>query len=319
MVTKKLNKPDHFYICSICSYNTCNKYDYSKHLTTAKHKKKQMDVQEIMKLPNMVNVENILIKKNYAFKPHGCECGKTYKYNSGLYKHKRTCVVLNTNFVSEPIGSDVVVELLKQNQEFKELLVEQNKMILESQSRLLELSNKQMTITNSNNNNTTNNKFNLNFFLNEQCKNAINLPDFVNSLKLTLTDLERVGQLGYAEGISRIFVKGLKEMDVFKRPIHCSDIKRETLYVRDKDAWEKENEEKEKIKVAIRKIAHNNIKQITQWAEEKPEHKKTDTPEYNEWTQLVYQSVGGGKSEDQNYQKIIKNVVYATLIDKNEN
>lgn len=287
------------YVCEICKYKTSNRNDYNRHLSTVKHINTQNKATKDT-TPSS-NIQLVVAEECLEIKQYTCECGNNYKYHSGLYKHKKTCNNVSNN--------DLVMNLIKQNEEFKQLMIEQNKTILE-------LSKNQMTVTNSNNNNTTNNKFNLNFFLNEQCKNAINLPDFVNSLKLTISDLEKVGQLGYAEGISRIFVRGLKEMDVFKRPIHCSDAKRETLYVRDKDAWEKEDEEKDKIKVAIRKIAHNNFKQITQWTDEKPEYKKSDTPEYNEWVQIMHQSSGGGNGHEKNYQRIIKNVATATTIEK---
>lgn len=312
MANEKSQKSLVIHNCQSCNYNTSKQCDFIKHLSTAKHKR-------------LINAT--LANEKISIKNYSCECGKSYKHQSSLCKHKNTCseiqqihyvikeqeiaIVTNDSRITELENQIKTLMIEKQelkqlmNDDFKQLMLEQNKVIMDLASKV-------------GNNNTTNsnNKFNLNFFLNEQCKNAINLPDFVNSLKLTLTDLEKVGQLGYAEGISRIFVRGLKEMDVFKRPIHCSDAKRETLYVRDKDAWEKENEENDKIKIAIRKVAHNNFKQLSQWTETKPGHKKLDTSEYNEWLQLMYQSVGGGKGEDQNYQKIIKNVASVTIIDK---
>jgi hypothetical protein len=311
----RLYKRKTLYVCEKCKIETANKYDYTKHLNTQKHKKNSENGSNTNLFPNNQQVET----NNQCVCEGGNGCRYHYGINSNTNSH---CTSTNSN--NDINQRELIASLMQQNQEFKQLMTEQNQLIIEhyqmmkeQNQKIIELSKNQMTMTNShNNNNTTNNKFNLNFFLNEQCKNAINLPDFVNSLKLTIADLERVGQLGYADGISRIFVRGLKDMDVFKRPIHCSDAKRETFYVRDKDIWEKEDEEKNKIKVAIRKIAHNNFKQLSQWAEEKPEHKKSDTKEYNEWVQIMHQSAGGGNGEDKNYQKIIKNVIHATTIEK---
>ena len=142
--------------------------------------------------------------------------------------------------------------------------------------------------------------------------------DFINTLQLQLSDLENVGKLGYTEGISKIFIKGLQDLDVFKRPIHCSDLKRETLYVKDKDAWEKENTENNKIKVAIKHIAHKNIKQITNWVDENPGSNDYETKKHLEYVQIVSESMGALTKDDdiKNYNKIIKNVAQTITIDK---
>jgi hypothetical protein len=179
---------------------------------------------------------------------------------------------------------------------------------------------KSITMNNSNNttNNTTNNKFNLNFFLNEQCKDALNIMDFVNSLTLKLTDLENVGKLGYTEGITKIFINGLKQLDVFKRPIHCSDLKREILYIKDDNTWEKENVEKEKIKKAIKTISHNNIKQIPEWQKEYPQSTDITTKKHDQYMKIVGESMGGFTTEENEkyYNKIIKNVAKEVIIEK---
>jgi len=154
--------------------------------------------------------------------------------------------------------------------------------------------------------------------LNEQCKDALNIIDFVNSLKVSLTDLEAVGKLGYTEGISRIFIRGLKELDIFKRPIHCSDLKREAMYVKDKDTWEKENEKKHRLKLAINYIAHQNIVQIPIWIEKNPDAMDYETKKHTEYMRLITESMGGSTDEEseKNYNKIIKNVAKEVLIDK---
>jgi hypothetical protein len=225
---------------------------------------------------------------------------------SGLWKHKKICQNKKQD----------ILTIFKQNQEFKDLIIEQNKQILEQNKQLFELvKEKQITV---NSNHTTNN-FNLQIFLNEKCKDALNIMDFVSSLKLQLTDLESMGKLGYSEGISKIFIRGLKELDIFKRPIHCSDVKRDTLYIKDKDAWEKENENKDKMKLAIDYIANENIKQISTWVVENPQANDYESKKHSEYIKILGESMGGGYEEDtikKNYQKIIKNVAKEVVIDK---
>jgi len=191
-------------------------------------------------------------------------------------------------------------------------------MLIEQNTKIMELAKEGKYITN-NNNTTNNNNFNLNFFLNEQCKDALNIMDFINQLQLNTTDLDMVGRLGYSEGISKLFIRGLKELDVFKRPIHCSDLKREVLYVKDKDSWEKDNEEKNKMKTAIKYIAAKNFKQINEWRAKNPESDDYDSQRHMDYHQIVIHSMGGStKEEDEkHYNKIIKNVAQEVTIDKN--
>jgi hypothetical protein len=201
------------------------------------------------------------------------------------------------------ISNDVILELVKQNQEFQKLIVEQNQ-------KILELSKNSSITTN----NTTNNKFNLQFFLNEKCKDAINLMDFVNDLQIKITDLENVGRLGYCEGISKIFINGLQQLDVSKRPIHCSDSKREVLYIKDQNTWEKENEENKKIKKAIHHISHKNIQQIQKWTESHPHYKESDSKQNDQYLQILCESMGS--VEPSNLEKVIRNIAKEVVIDK---
>jgi hypothetical protein len=251
-----------------------------------------------------------------AEKLHMCLCGKSYKYSQGLSKHKITCSSKNNQeemtqvTTTDPSSgqieklTDLVCTMVKQNQEL--------------QKQVIELSKEKSIISNSNNTTTNNNKFNLSFFLNEQCKDAMNIMDFVKSLTLQLSDLERVGQVGYAEGISKVFVNGLKDLDVFKRPIHCSDLKRETLYVKDKGIWEKENEENTKIKTAIKHIAHKNVQQISDWQQENPQYTDPESTVNEEYMKIVNHSMGGftEQEDETNYNRIIKNVAKEVIIQK---
>ena len=191
----------------------------------------------------------------------------------------------------------------------------------QTQKQILELCKEKNIInntnTNTNCNNNTNN-FNLQFFLNEQCKDALNIEDFINQLQIKTSDLDMVGRVGYTEGISKIFVRGLKELDVFKRPLHCSDLKREVLYVKDKDAWEKDSDEKKKMKNAIKFIAAKNFNQLTDWIEDNPEYNDYDSKKHKEYHNIILKASGGATPEEDesNYNKIIRNVARESVIDK---
>ena len=304
-VTKKPQKTPK-YFCNICDFSSCNKKDYDKHMLTIKHKKRTL----VTKNEDLVT-DFTQKTPNHYFK---CEsCNKEYISRNGLWKHRQKCLEkknTTTTVSFEQPNQNVMIELLKQNQEFKELIIEQNKHIMELAGKVGN------TINNTTNNNTNN--FNLQFFLNEKCKDALNIMDFINQLQVKLTDLDMVGRIGYTEGISKIFIRGLKELDVFKRPVHCSDLKRETLYVKDQDSWEKDNDDKKKMKTAIKFIAAKNLKQLTEWKEENPESEDYDSKKHMEYHNIIINATGGSTSEedDKNFNKIIKNVAKESLIDK---
>jgi hypothetical protein len=243
-----------------------------------------------------------------------CECGKEYSCRQNLYRHKQKCVEMkehNTDkhIISQPVDSTVIVELLKQNKELHEMVIE-----------LAKNTNTNTTTTNNTiTNNTTNNKFNLNVFLNETCKDAINLNDFIQSIELTINDFINTGEVGYVKGISTIMVDRIRDMDPHVRPIHCTDLKRETVYVKDSDKWEKEDEQKTHLRKAIRIVADKNKDQVYPWREENPNYDILDTPECNKFFEYTKASLGGyGKEEDQRFEnKIINNILKETVVDKN--
>jgi hypothetical protein len=204
------------------------------------------------------------------------------------------------------LSSDLLVELIRQNKELQNVLVEQN-------NKIIEMSKPQFVI-----NNTTNNQFNLHVFLNEQCKDALNIMDFVNSLQLQVKDFEATGRLGFVEGISRIIVNGLKQIDVHKRPIHCTDVKRETLYIKDQDLWEKANPDKNKLKRAVNIVAQKNLNQLPKWQEENPQCVDINAKENEEYLHLSLAALGGRTpEEDAKYMdKIVRNVLKEVVIDK---
>jgi hypothetical protein len=297
---KKVQKVPQKYLCEYCDYSTCRKSQYDRHLLTPKHENGKNGNEKVQKVPHCF----------------ACECGREYKHMSGLSRHKKLCI---KNEEVEP-PNNVMLELIKQNQEFKDLIVEQNKHIVELAGKVggNTINN---TTNNNTTNNTTNNSFNLQFFLNEQCKDALNIMDFINQLQLKIADLDMVGRVGYAEGISKLFIRGLKELDIFKRPVHCSDLKRETLYVKDKDSWEKDNENKNKMKTAIKFIAAKNFKQINEWKEENPASDDTDSKKHMEYHNIVINSMGGSNEceDESNYNKIIRSVAKEVTIDKEQN
>ena len=210
-----------------------------------------------------------------------------------------------------------MVELLKQNQEFKEMIVEQNKKMSEQQDTIMELS-KVSTVYNTTNNTTNNNRFNLNVFLNETCKDAMNLNDFIQSIELNINDFINTGEVGYVKGISNIMVERIRDMEPHIRPIHCTDLKRETVYVKDSDKWAKEDENKTHIRKAVRIVADKNQAQVHPWIKENPNYEILDTPECDKYFEYTKASLGGyGKEEDMKFEnKIINNILKETVIDK---
>ena len=205
---------------------------------------------------------------------------------------------------------EIITDLLRQNKELHEQVIEMSK-----EPKIIN------NITNnniSNSNNTTNNQFNLNVFLNEECKNALNIMDFVRSLNLTVQDIEETGRLGYVGGMTRIFVNALKDMDVKMRPIHCTDIKRETVYVKDQDTWEKDNSDKNKLKTALKQVARKNLQMLPEWQEQNPDFRILDTPENQQYMQISLSSLGAYSDEESQKQedKILKNVLKEVVIDK---
>lgn len=239
---------------------------------------------------------------------YACEnCEKTFKDRSGLWRHKKKCHNNTTIDGIDVRDKDaLVLHLLKQNGEL--------------QNKIIELS-ANSTITNNNSYNTTNNinkSFNLNFFLNETCKNAMNITDFVSSIKVNLDDLEHTGRQGYIEGISSIIIKNLNNIEQNMRPLHCSDFKREVLYIKDNDSWLKETDNKPILTNAIKTIANENIKQINKWKDNYPDCTKSDSKKNDLYLKIVSNSMNGLTKEEgeKNINKIITNVAKNVIIDK---
>ena len=298
--------------CYICDFHSSNKKDYKRHIETEKHISNVYQSEAINFTPNY---PNLAIK-------YSCICGKIYKDNSGLWRHKKKCVNelnnLKNQLENEEKQQQQLVEyLLKENSEFKQLMIEQNKHMLEQNKHVIELA-KNAGNNNTNSHNTTNNNFNLQIFLNKTCKDAMNIMDFVSQLQVGTKDLEETGRLGFAEGISKIFINGLKQINVNDRPIHCSDSKREILYIKSNNEWNKETENKVILTNALKHVAHKNMKQISEWTKEHPEFNDPDSKENDRYLQIVSESMSGSTKEEtnKNYNKIIKNIVKETVIEK---
>jgi len=303
--SKKSPKISNFFSCLICDYTTCKKPDYEKHLSTDKHKNRTNDSKM---------VENDSKKSQKNEKLFECQCGKVYKYDSGYYRHKKVCSEIKTE-VNQEINNedlsdkDLILLLLKQHTK----LVEQN-------SELLEVIKNGTNNTNYSHNTTNshNKSFNLQFFLNETCKDAMNIMDFVDSIKLQLSDLEKVGEIGYVDGISNIIVKNLNALEVEKRPVHCTDKKREVLYIKDEDKWEKEDDEKKKIRKAIKRVASKNQRLIPKFKEIHPDCIKAASKFSDQYNKMIIESMGGSGDNDlEKEDKIIKNISKNVIIDKN--
>jgi hypothetical protein len=309
--TKKMPKNAKFFNCDICDFRCCKQSNYTAHVSTSKH-------QNGMKRYKMIQNDTKKMPKN-AVETFTCECGKSYKYHSGLWRHQSQskCYVSSANNINdEPINesdsnvlANLVLEVVKQNKD----LTSQNQDLT---NKLFEIC-KNGTNNTMINNNSNNKTFNLNVFLNEQCKDAMNIMDFVESVKIQLSDLESVGKLGFIEGISSIIVKNLKAMDIHKRPVHCSDSKREIMYIKDEDKWEKENDDKNKLRKAIKHIAQKNSKMIPEFKSKYPDCIYSDSIKSDQYNKLVIEAMGGkGNNDSEKEDKIIKKLAKEILIDK---
>ena len=270
-------------------------------------------------------------------------CDRCFKTSSGLWKHEKKCkhkeetpddnseqtythtptptpththAQLQEETENFSSMKSIFHHMLVENKELRELLVEQSKQSYEIQQKMIEIASEGKVINNSN---TINNKFNLNFFLNEQCKNAMNLTEFLNTIEVQVEDVTNMGRLGFAEGISRIFMKALNNLDVYERPIHCSDIKREMMYIKDNGIWEKDSNMKDHMKRAIKCISFKNIRKLADWRDANPGWSVLHSQLEEDYLHITSESMGGSSSEEdvKLYNKIIRKVANEVMIDKN--
>jgi hypothetical protein len=327
-----MNDINTLFHCVCCEYTTTRKSDYTKHLSTRKHQKYENknklieNITSINKLTSLVETDEMLINEselesvifddldNSRHEELFCFCGRNYSSRQSLHKHQKKCkrkhIDNNLNFIN--VNEGIIIELIKDNRELKELLIEQNKTIQEI------VKNNNLWVSNNITNNSNNKTFNLNFFLNEECKNAINIRDFINSIEFELEDLEETGRVGFVEGISKVVIKNLTDLDINLRPIHCGDIKREILYIKNNDKWEKDDKSKKLIKCAIQEIANKNIKKISDWIKCHPDCQNSESTQNTKYLNIVLNSMSGSTIEEQqsNYDKIITRVAREIAIRK---
>ena len=302
MVTQSCEKVAHKFCCDICDYNTSKKSSYDKHLITSRH----------LKLTLANGVGDAFVAKNQYI----CNiCNKNYNSRNGLWKHKKKCISDNVSESESdsdsesgsekvPSDKDLIMMLIKENSEFKTMMIK----VLENGTN---------NTSNSHNTNSNNKSFNLQFFLNETCKNAMNITEFVDSLQLQMSDLENVGEAGYIEGISSIIIKKLNTLDITERPIHCTDKKRETMYIKDENKWEKEDEKKTKMHKLVTKVANKNINMISEFQKLHPEWKKCSSKYADQHNKIVIESMGGkGDNEYEKQEKIIKKIAKEVFVEK---
>jgi len=299
----KTSKNIKYFNCEVCDFSCCKKGDWNRHISRPKH-------------INLTASNNIVTEKT-SFNKNICDiCNKEYKSRNGLWNHKKKCnkeVNLNTQ-QSNMITTELVLELIKDNKELKQIILEQNNTI----NNLVKNGTNQITNNNTNTNCMNNNKtFNLHLFLNETCKDAMNIMDFVDSIKLQLSDLEKVGEVGYTQGISNIITTNLKALDVTQRPVHCTDKKRETMYIKDEDKWEKEDDNKTKLRKVIQKVANKNIRLLPQFREKNPDYNNSSSRLSDKYDKMVIEVMGGGGNNDlEKEDKIIHNISNCVVIDK---
>jgi hypothetical protein len=304
--------------CDLCDFICFKLSDWKRHILRPKHIKRQNDDKNVIiceeKTPKNADC-NI------------CKCGNIYKNYSSLWRHKKTCnQVINLEKEEENIilekeekdnSKDALIEyLINENKEFKNLILEVCKNLPGNN-----ISNNNCNNINTNTNNSNNKTFNLQFFLNETCKDAMNMSEFINSLTLQLSDLESVGKLGFVDGISNIIIKNLKALDVEKRPVHCCDAKRETMYIKDHDKWEKEDNELKQMRELVRYVRDKNISMVNTWRDMYPECVKSDSKKTTQYNQIYMEAFGGETggekgTKNEKEEKIISRIAKSVVIEK---
>ena len=281
------------YHCDKCEYICSKKYNWFRHLSSNKHKMPLSDNLGEQKSEN----EQVEYFCN--------NCDKKYKSRNGLWVHKKKCV-------------SPEIEAQKHNLELQKQNLELHKQILEI-CKNLQPGSINNSHNNNNNNHSNNKTFNLHFFLNETCKNAMNISEFIENISLQLSDLENMGKLGYVEGVSKIIIKNLNALEVTQRPLHCTDKKRDTVYVKDEDEWQKEEEDKKHIREVISNVVSKNMKLLPEYENKYPECMNPESKKSDEYNKIIMESMGGGMDVvDKNKEKIIKKVSKSVVIEKEE-
>lgn len=308
--------------CELCGYFTSVKYDWKRHINSKKH---------IRNIGSSEENDESLVDNAYTCVVCSLQFPKKYNYTKHLSskKHLFQCGnklhLVNSGVAKKQLELEEKKLILKFEETKLAMELEEKKLLLE-EKRLTTLSNNTtinhiqninttntMNVDNTVNNNSNNTNFNLNIFLNEDCKDALNITDFINSISLTIADLEQTTRLGYTEGITKIIVDRIKEIGVNKRPYHCTDLKREIVYIKDEDLWEKEQNDKPRMKKMISNIIHKNIEQLTDWKDAHPGCMDLSDPKGEEYLQMMIEA-NGGSDRNRKEDKILKNVIQVANI-----
>ena len=323
MTTKNKTISAGQYFCEKCDYTTSKKCNYEHHILTRKH---------IMTTSGLQNQSASIV----------CDCGKSFSCRQNIHRHKKKCSVITpsveiptypspappTHSSTEDMQMNLILELVKQNQEFKNLIIQQSHQMMEQNSHMMEQNktiievaknsqgnNNHNTLSHNNNNNKT---FNLQFFLNETCKDAMNMKDFIQSLEMSLPELEKMGEVGFAEGMSRVFVNRLNSLDVTQRPIHCSDVKREIIHIKDDNKWERDNANLDRLRKIIKQLTHKNILRVDDWKRANPGCTEYNSRKNGQYLKLNLEAIGPIDEAEvkRDFGKIFRRVAESTTIDK---
>jgi hypothetical protein len=299
MMTKKSPKISKKFNCLKCDYKCFKQSEWNKHVLTLKHINDDAELHK-----NLQNEKNIQTLQKFI-----CDCGNEYKYRQGLWNHKKKC------FNKKEEKNNHIEEIELNDKSLILTLIQQNN---ELQKQMLEVIKNGTNISNTINNNSNNKSFNLNVFLNETCKNAMNIMEFVDSIKIQLSDIESIGELGFVNGMSKLIIKHLNALDENMRPVHCSDPKRDSLYVKDANVWGKEDPDNNKIKKAIKYISHKNICALPDWKAKYPDCVYSDSLKSDQYNQIIIEAMGGsGDNDAEKADKIVKKIAKVVTIDKN--
>jgi hypothetical protein len=317
-MTEKERKNEKTHYCNKCDFECRYKSDWTRHLGTSKHNMETKEAKSETEEASLTSKANMQTNKTNV-----CEnCNKKYQTRGGLWKHSQNCVktikpeIIDEEFIlSDKVSaSKILLAVLKDNTELRTLMVEQN-------NKIINLMAAQPTpVTNiTNNTNTINNQFNLNVFLNETCRDAMNINEFIENIEIQMKELEFVANNGYVAGITDIILTRLKQLDVSKRPVHCTDLKRETLYVKDSNEWNKDTTDNSKIKNMITKVAKKNYRQIPKWREQNPECQNPENEKYDFCINMMRNSLGElGDEQIKLDDKIMKNIAKVVVVDKSQ-
>jgi hypothetical protein len=304
------------FICEKCDVVCSTLWLFERHKRTSKHK----------------NVDNMLTSdENSLQKNNQCICGKTYNHRQSLSLHKKKCSMINSQSESpsnnimiqhqsssDDMQTTLILELIKQNKEFKDLLIQQSNQMIEQNKTIIEVAKNSNVNNNTIHTNSHNKTFNLQVFLNETCKDAMNMKDFIKSLELSMFELERMGEIGFAEGVSKLFVDRLNSLDITKRPIHCSDVKREIIHIKDDNKWERDNANLDRLRKIIKQITHKNILRVDDWKKANPGCTEYNSRKNDQYLRINMEAIGpvDEAEEKRDFGKIIRRVAESTAIDK---